>query len=111
MELYTGDVVWVSFSEGLGREQGGRRPAVIVSSRLYLDVIDSLALVVPVTTRDRDWPNHVRLTGDSGLALPSWAMTEQPSTISRHRVVRFSGRVDTQCLEKIRVYLSDFLAL
>lgn len=111
MELHTGDVVWVAFADALGREQGGRRPAVVVSSELYLDVVDSLALVVPVTTRNREWPNHVRLAGESGLEVPSWAMTEQPSTISRDRIARFSGRIEDQCLEQIRMYLRDFLDL
>lgn len=36
-------------------------------------------------------------------------MTEQPRTIARTRLVRLVGAVDRECLDRIRVYLRDFL--
>lgn len=111
LELKTGSVVWAAFDPVKGREQGGHRPAVVISSDLYLDVVDTLAIVVPVTTRDRGWSNHVLLTGATGLDQPSWAMTEQPLTLSRRRLTARAGSVDEECLLRIRVYLRDFLDL
>jgi mRNA interferase MazF len=109
-ELVTGDVVWANLDPTSGREQGGRRPVVVVASALYLDVADTLAIVVPVTTRDRGWPNHIRLAGPTGLDQPSWALTEQPRTISRTRLdAAAAGNIDDACLDEIRLYLRDFL--
>lgn len=38
-ELMPGDVVWARLDPTLGREQGGRRPVVVVASALYLDTV------------------------------------------------------------------------
>jgi mRNA interferase MazF len=111
IQLVPGDVVWANFDRVAGREQAGHRPAVVVASDLYLDVVDTLAIIVPVTSRDRAWSNHILLSGDTGLTKQSWAMTEQPQTLSRARLTKVSGRVDDGCLSTIRLYLRDFLDL
>ncbi|GAB2910923.1 type II toxin-antitoxin system PemK/MazF family toxin [Rhodococcus aerolatus] len=106
-----GSVVWVDLDPVQGREQSGRRPAVVVSAAGYLDVVTTLVVCVPVTTVDRGWPNHVRLDGPTGLDRPSWAMTEQVRTLSRRRVVGRAGVVDDATLAAVRTWLADFLDL
>jgi mRNA interferase MazF len=108
--LAPGDVVWVAPEIAVGREQAGRRPALVVAGADYLDVVDTLAIVVPLTTVDRGWPNHVPVEG-SALPLESWAMTEQVRTVSRERVVATAGRVDPQTLGAVRGWIRDFLEL
>jgi mRNA interferase MazF len=108
--LGPGDVVWVQPEIAVGREQAGRRPALVVASTGYLDGVDSLALVVPVTSVDRGWPNHVEIVG-AELASRSWAMSEQIRTISRQRVVGRAGRADPATLAGVRLWLADFLDL
>ena len=110
-DFLPGDVVWIDLEPVRGREQGGVRPGVVVSSAAYLAVVDSLVTVVPVTTRDRGWPNHVLLRGFTGLPSASWALTEQIRTVSRERVLRHSGSVDEATLDEIAVYLRDALHL
>uniref|UniRef100_UPI0025C0FC86 type II toxin-antitoxin system PemK/MazF family toxin n=1 Tax=Galactobacter sp. TaxID=2676125 RepID=UPI0025C0FC86 len=83
MELNAGEVWWAKPDPAIGREQSGRRPVVIVAGEEYLSTVTTSALVVPVTTTDRGWPNHIRL--DTALQRPSWAMTEQVKTIPRSR--------------------------
>jgi mRNA interferase MazF len=109
MQLFPGDVVWVDLDPMRGREQGGIRPAVVVSSNAYLQAVDALAIVVPVTSRDRSWPNHVEVTGPSGLTVPSWAMSEQPRCVARERILRWTGSVDDDTFAAIRLYLRDAL--
>ena len=108
--LLPGSVVWVDLNPTVGREQSGRRPAVIISSASYLEVVTELAIIVPATTTDRGWPQHVRLTGSAlTLSRPTFAMTEQPRTISRRRIASVDKCVDDQCLAQIRQWLNDFL--
>lgn len=107
-DLAPGDVVWAELDPTVGREQGGRRPVVVVASRGFLDVVDTLAIVVPVTSADRSWPNHVRL---SQLGRPSFAMTEQVRAMSRNRLHGVLGRASPQELADIRRWLRDFLWL
>ena len=109
MNLFTGDVVWAELGPARGREQTGRRPLVIVASNDYLDTVDILAIAIPVTSTDRGWPNHVALAGATGLAKPSFAMTEQVITVSRERLTAVAGRVDDTTLATITTYLRDFL--
>ncbi|MDJ0336022.1 type II toxin-antitoxin system PemK/MazF family toxin [Salinibacterium sp. G-O1] len=111
MVILTGDILWAELGSGRGREQTGRRPVVVVSSNEYLASVDSLLLVVPVTSRDRGWPNHVALTGPTDLQRPSYAMTEQILSVSRDRIVGAAGSINQECLDRMRVYLRDFLDL
>jgi len=45
-----GDFVWLTFDPQAGREQAGRRPALVLSPRVY-NARSGLALVCPVTTQ------------------------------------------------------------
>lgn len=84
---------------------------LVIASAGYLDAVTALVIVLPITTTDRGWPNHVRVDGPSGLDRPSWIMTEQPRTISRDRITGVAGTISTACLDHVRTWLGDFLDL
>lgn len=109
VELTAGDVWWARPDPGVGREQAGRRPVVVVSGTHYNDTVETLALVVPISTRDRGWPNHVALRGAHGLSQTSFAMTEQVRCVSRDRLVGEVGPVTPDCLDEIRRWVHDYL--
>lgn len=109
-DLSPGNVVWVQFDPTVGREQRGTRPAVVVASRGYLAAVPDLVIAIPATTRDRGWAHHVQLTGPRlRLPRPTWAMTEQPRTISRTRITAQAGSIEPACMRQIRSWLDDFL--
>lgn len=109
--LFPGAVAWAVLEPVRGREQGGHRPVLVVSSAPYLAAVTSLVVVLPITTRARGWPNHVPVDGPTGLNTPSWVMTEQLRTLSRDRITRATGRVSDRCRATVQVWLSDFLEL
>lgn len=109
-DLATGDVVWVAPDVTVGREQAGRRPALVIAGADYLRTVTSLAIVVPITSVDRGWPNHVGVQG-AELESRSWAMTEQVRTISRDRIVGSAGRADADTVVAVRAWVRDFLEL
>ena len=109
--LAPGVVAWAALEPVRGREQGGHRPVLVVASAGYLEAVDTLAIVLPITTTDRGWPNHVRVVGAVGLDRPSWVMTEQPRTLSRSRLTGVAGNVSDTCLAEVRVWLGDFFDL
>jgi len=109
--LASGDVAWATLAPVRGREQGGHRPVLVLSSSEYHDAVTTLVIVAPITSVDRGWPNHVRVDGPSGLDRPSWIMTEQPRTLSRDRLMSVSGHVSAETLRAVRTYISDFLDL
>lgn len=112
MPLQRGSIVWVDFDPTRGREQAGTRPALVISSPGYLANVPDLVIVLPVTTTDRGWPHHERIGGaNSGLSKPSFAMTEQPRTLARARIVRTAGRADQATMAEVDQWLRDFTDL
>ena len=85
---------------------------LVVASDLYLEQADTIAIVLPATTVDRGWPNHILMRGPMlGLPSPSFAMTEQIRTVTRDRLVGRIGAVDAVTLTEVGGWLRDFLAL
>lgn len=111
-ELRRGMVVWAELDPVRGREQAGRRPALVIASDLYLEQADTLAIIVPATTTERGWPNHVLLRGpDLSFGQPTFAMTEQPRTVTRERLFDVIGVVDAETMREVDGWLGDFLGL
>lgn len=105
-----GSVLWGWLDPTVGKEQAGRRPVVVVSSEDYNALATDLLIVVPVSSTQRGWPNHVPLTGEVG-PVRGFAMTEQPRAISRERCGDLIGVVDARCLDEIMRFLADFMGL
>jgi mRNA interferase MazF len=82
--------VWlVDFGNPVGHEEGDLRPAVVVGSTTHCRFPIGMAIVVPLTTRDRGLDHHVRIDSpESGLARPSWARTEDITAVSTQRFRR-----------------------
>ncbi|MCX6494167.1 MAG: type II toxin-antitoxin system PemK/MazF family toxin [Actinobacteria bacterium] len=110
-DLRPGQIVWVDVDAAVGREQGGRRPHVVLSCEDYLDLVDALFIAAPLTTTNREWPNRVRAVGETGLKGESWIMTEQVRTLSRQRIFATAGQVSPLCLMRARDWIREFLAL
>lgn len=54
-----GDMVWLDFSPQSGKEQKGRRPALVVSSSVYNRT--GLMLACPITSKIKGYPFEVRV--------------------------------------------------
>ena len=104
-----GDVWWALPEPAVGREQSGRRPVLIVSNERFHRTVTTLVVVVPVTTKDRGWPNHVELNVGAGTKQRSFAMTEQVRAISRQRLTKKIGAVEDSVLQNVREWLVDYI--
>ena len=62
-----GDAVWIDFNPQAGREQAGRRPAVVLSPAAYNGRV-GLALLCPVTSQVKGYPFEVAIPDGSGIA-------------------------------------------
>lgn len=58
-----GDVVWLSFDPQAGREQAGRRPALVLSPSSYNGTV-GLAVCCPITNQVKGYPFEVALPAD-----------------------------------------------
>jgi mRNA interferase MazF len=90
-----GEVWLVDFGDPAGREQSGRRPAVVVSADPLNDSRAGVVIVVPTTTTRRGLPSHVEIEPDSsGLDEVSYAKCEDVKSISERRLVARLGTVN-----------------
>jgi mRNA interferase MazF len=110
IEPKRGDLWWVDLDPVVGREQAGRRPAVIVSSDDFLATGANRAAIVPVTTKYRDLPSWVAIEAAS-LREPSWALPDQIRTVDFGRLKQRIGRVDDDALAEIDLVLRLVLDL
>ena len=80
---------------------------VVVSSPFFASFPTAMAIVVPLTTRDRGLPHHVPITSAAaGLKRPSWARTDDVRTISEQRLTGSPlGSVDVEEIAEIRAWL------
>jgi len=74
-----GDLIWLDFDPQTGHEQKGRRPALIVSNNDANRFLDPMAMVCPVTSKDRGYLTRVRL--DDRTILRGFIMCEQMRAI------------------------------
>lgn len=57
-----GDIITMEFDPQAGREQKGKRPALVVSNNTF-NSFTKIAMVCPITNTNREFPLHVPLDG------------------------------------------------
>lgn len=62
-----GDIIWLTFDPQAGHEQAGRRPALVLSPKLY-NQRSGLALVCPMTNQTKGYPFEVAVPSDRGIS-------------------------------------------
>jgi mRNA interferase MazF len=87
--LDAGDIVWIDFGPPFGREQAGRRPALVVSPRTYNER-SSLIVVCPITRNVGGWPFKVEIREDT--RVQGAVIVDQVRSIDR--VTRFARKTE-----------------
>ncbi|MEO8097819.1 MAG: type II toxin-antitoxin system PemK/MazF family toxin [Acidobacteriota bacterium] len=91
-----GEVWDVDFDPVRGREQAGRRPALIVSVDPFNQGPAELIIVLPITRTDRHIRWHVPVQPpEGGLTSQSFIMCENARSISKLRLAKKRGRVSS----------------
>lgn len=104
-----GDLVWTDFDPSQGREQAGRRPALVVSPRRFTD-LTGFAVVCPITSRVRPFPTSVVLP--SGLPVEGEILVSAVRSIDvLARPIRSTGaalpaRVAAEVREKLALLIT-----
>ncbi len=101
-EMFRGQIYYVDFGKGLGSEQAGIRPAVIVQNDIG-NKHSTTFIVVPLTSEIKrlDMPTHVLVGTYCGLSEKSIAVCEQVTTRSEMRFMQFVGEVSPEDMKKI----------
>jgi mRNA interferase MazF len=104
-----GDLVWLSFSPQAGREQMGRRPALILSPRAY-NGKTGLCLACPVTNQVKSYPFEVELP--PGLAVQGVVLSDHiKSTDWQARNCESIAHVPPEVVDRVRAKLKPLLGM
>jgi len=105
-----GDLIWTDFDPTKGREQAGRRPALVVSPAAFTDYT-GLAVVCPITSRVRPFPTSVVLP--PGLAITGEILTSHIRSIdTQARPIRYAGAsVPPEIAQLVRAKLNTFITI
>ena len=105
-----GDLIWTDFDPTRGREQAGRRPALVVSSARFTENT-GLSVVCPITSRVRPFPTSVVLP--AGLPVVGEILTSNIRSIdTQARPIRYAGSaVPAETAQLVRAKLDAFLTI
>jgi mRNA interferase MazF len=102
-----GDIVWLTFDPQAGHEQRGRRPALVLSPRLY-NAKARLALACPITSQAKGYPFEVPLPPGGPIAGVVLADHVKNIDWQARRIVfeaKAPAEVLTDARERLRVLL------
>ena len=105
-----GDLIWTGFNPTKGREQAGRCPALVVSSKAFT-ANTGLAVVCPITSRVRPFPSSVVLP--AGLPVEGEILTSHIRSIDTlARPTLYAGAaVPASVAEEVRAKLAAFVTI
>lgn len=102
-----GDLVWLTFDPQAGREQAGRRPALVLSPKIY-NARSGLALVCPITSQVKGYPFEVPVP--PGLDAGGVILADHLKSVDwKARRAGKLGRCPTETMEEVRARIAPLL--
>ncbi len=116
--LESGDVILVAFPthQPRGREQQGKRPALVVAVPSGITRYPIL-LIAPLTTQSGDWVEqnsllYVRLdVGEGGLTKSSIVLLDQVRAIDARRVLAYLGSLTPERYQQNSINLQRLFSV
>lgn len=104
-----GHLVWLNFMPHAGHEQGGRRPALVLTPASY-NGLTGLMIAAPVTSRVKAYPFEVALP--QGGAVRGVVLSDRARSVDwRARRAEFVTEVPEAVLEEVGGKLAALLQL
>jgi mRNA interferase MazF len=105
-----GDLIWTDFDPRVGREQGGRRPALVVSPAAFWRA-SRFVIVCPITSRVRPFGTSVVL--DAGLPVTGEILTSHVRSIDTlaRPILPVGAAVPDAVLNEVRAKLAALIGL
>ncbi len=107
-----GEIWIVSLDPVQGREQAGKRPALVLSVDQFNHGPAELVVIVPITSKAKGVPLHVAvLPPEGGLSLPSFIKCEDVRSVSKGRLLNKLGVVTAQTMGSVEDRIKRLLGL
>lgn len=103
-----GDLIWIDLNPHKGREQAGRRPALVLSPRRY-NQRAGLCILCPITSKVKGYPFEVALP-DEGAVAGGVALADQMKSVSwEERDTAFAGVAPAAVLAEVRAKIAALI--
>ncbi|MGA3260613.1 MAG: endoribonuclease MazF [Bryobacteraceae bacterium] len=103
----TGDFVWLTFDPQAGREQAGRRPALVLSPRKY-NAKSGMALACPITNQSKGYPFEVAVP--AGQAVTGVILADHLKSVDwKARRAEKLGHCTNEVIDEVRAKLAPLL--
>ncbi len=107
-----GEIWFVNLDPTKGHEQAGMRPALVLSVDKFNHGPAELLVVLPLTTRERGIPSHIRIDAQpQGLRETSFIMCEAIRCISKERLGRMVGTADPKVMAEVEYAVGAIIGL
>lgn len=107
--ILRGDIFWADLDPVRGREQGGRRPALILSRDIFNERSETV-IALAITSQEplAGFPLSFEIRSVQ-LPRPSWVKISQIRTLSTERLGARLGRISPEELTQILEGLDDII--
>jgi mRNA interferase MazF len=107
-----GEIWTIDFDPTRGREQAGKRPALIVSDDLFNTGPAGLVIALPLTTKSKGVRSHVAAQSpEGGLRKPSFIKCEDVRSVAVERLGKRLGTVSPATMEAVALRLRILMDL
>lgn len=104
-----GDLAFLDFQPQAGREQSGRRPALILSPKDY-NIKTGLAIACPITSKVKGYPFEVQLP--RGTRLEGVVLSDHVKNVDWvARNAQFHGKADRSTIAEVLARIESLLQL
>ena len=94
-----GDIVWINFTPQAGREQLGKRPALVISPVIYNKKV-GLAVFCPITSLIKGYPFEVVIP--EGNKIQGVVLANQVKSLDyKSRKVQFISKLSSSAVEEV----------
>jgi mRNA interferase MazF len=102
-KIKRGDMFYTDLALGVGSEQIGYRPVVILQNNLGNAHSNTViaAIITSKTKKKNKLPTHCRIKAQQGLGRDSLVLLEQIRTIDKERLKEYIGTLDRETMKRI----------
>ena len=112
-KIRRGDVFYADLTPGVGSEQNGYRPVLIIQNNTgnkHSKTVIAAIITSRITSKNK-MPTHCLIKAQQGLSQDSLVLLEQIQTIDKIRLKEYIGTIDIMDMNKIDKALEVSLGL
>lgn len=113
MVIRRGDIYYADLSDGIGHEQRGIRPVLVIQNNMG-NRRSPMVIIASITSKkgQKQLPTHVQMTlPPKGMLDTSIILCEQLRTIDKTRLMGYKGKLCAEMMSQVDLALSVSLGL